>query len=103
MREVIDFAFLYGSVARNADHAASDIDILVISDRVGLADLYAALEPVEHMLGRTVKPTIYTLDQVRARLAEGQSFMTRVMALPKQWLVGDEVKMQQALAREEAP
>ena len=35
-------AFVYGSIAKGQDTAASDIDLMVISDRLTYADLFAA-------------------------------------------------------------
>ena len=52
-------AFVFGSVAKRSDTAASDIDVLVISDRVDYADVFDALQSVETKLGRTVNPTVY--------------------------------------------
>jgi len=40
----ISAAFVYGSVAKHLDTASSDIDLMVISDTLTYADLYAVLE-----------------------------------------------------------
>ena len=69
LRDRIDYAFIYGSVARRSDHAGSDIDLMVVGHDVGLGDLYAALAPVESQLGRPVKPNVYILDELRERYA----------------------------------
>jgi len=37
-------SFYYGSIAKGDDTAASDIDLMVISDRLTYPDLFAALE-----------------------------------------------------------
>lgn len=98
LRDRIEFAFIYGSVARQADHAGSDIDLMVISAQVGLADLYPAITPAEQSLGRPVKPTIYTMSQVAQRLSSNNAFMGKVInQLPKQWLLGDEAGLRKAL------
>lgn len=86
----IDYAFIYGSVARRSDHVASDIDLMVVSDHVGQGDIYLAVAPVETYLGRPVKPTIYTLAELRERFAAGQSFIRRVAEQPKKFLIGSE-------------
>lgn len=83
-------AFVYGSVAKKQDTAASDIDLMVISDSVSYSDLYAALEPLVTRLGRAVNPTVYTRKQIARRRREGAAFVQRVLAQPKVWVIGSE-------------
>lgn len=83
-------AFVYGSVAKRQDTAASDIDLMVISDTVGYADLYAALESVAARLGRAVNPTVYTRRQLAKRRREDTAFVKRVLGQPKVWLIGSD-------------
>ncbi|MGB7542866.1 MAG: nucleotidyltransferase domain-containing protein, partial [Burkholderiales bacterium] len=47
-------AFVYGSVAKRSDTAASDIDLMVVSYSLIYADLYAAMEQATARLGREV-------------------------------------------------
>lgn len=84
----ISAAFVYGSVAKRQDVASSDIDLMVISDSLGYADLFAALEPVSARLGRPVNPTILTKNELAKRLQADNAFVTRVMSQPKIWLIG---------------
>jgi predicted nucleotidyltransferase len=88
--EGIRAAFVYGSIAKGEDTAASDIDLVVVSDRLTYADLFAALEEASARLGRKVAPTIYSLDELSRRVSQGNAFVTRVLAQPKLWLIGDE-------------
>jgi predicted nucleotidyltransferase len=83
-------AFVFGSVAKRQDTAASDIDLMVISDTVRYADLYAALESVAARLGRTVNPTVYTRKQLAKRKQEDTAFVKRVLGQPKVWLIGSD-------------
>ena len=55
------------SVAKETDGAGSDIDVLVVSDTLALEDVFAALEPAEKRLGRTVGPTLSTATEFRKR------------------------------------
>src|SRR5436309_5649863 len=57
---VIRAAFVYGSVAKAADQAASDIDVMIISDSLTYGEVFGALERVTRALGREVKPTVAT-------------------------------------------
>jgi predicted nucleotidyltransferase len=81
-------AFVFGSVAKRKDTAASDIDLMVVSDRLTYADVFEALEAVSSMLGRTINPTIYTRREFVKRRRESNAFLTRVLAQPKLWILG---------------
>jgi predicted nucleotidyltransferase len=86
----LDLAFIYGSVARGEDTSASDVDLLLVSETLGYADVMAALHPAIERLGRQVNPTIYTRDELARRLRDGNAFVTKLLAQPKLWLIGSE-------------
>jgi predicted nucleotidyltransferase len=86
----ISAAFVYGSVAKRQDTAASDIDLMLISDKLSYADVFAVLEDVGTRLGRPVNPTLMTRKDLAKRIADDNSFVTRVLAQPKLWLIGGE-------------
>lgn len=86
----IDAAFVYGSVAKQADTATSDIDVMIISDALGYADVFNALEPTSERLGRKVNPTLYSSDELAKRLKQKSAFATRVLTQEKMWLIGSE-------------
>lgn len=83
-------AFVFGSVAKGSDTASSDIDLLLVSDALTYADAMAALHPLMERLGREINPTLYTRAELRKRIAEGNSFVTRVLAQPRLWLIGSD-------------
>jgi hypothetical protein len=85
----ITAAFVYGSVAKKTDTASSDIDLMLISEELGYGDLFSALEDASVKLGRQVNPTILTREEFGKRLANQESFLTRVMGQPKIWVVGE--------------
>ena len=84
----IQAAFVYGSVAKRQDTAASDIDLMVISDSLSYGDTFAALEAARARLGRPVNPTILSRRDLAKRVAEDSTFVTRVLSQPKIWLIG---------------
>jgi len=86
----ITAAFVYGSVAKRSDTAASDIDLMVVSDSLTYADLYAAVEQASARLGRKVNPTVYSRKELARRVKQKNAFVTRVMAQPRIWLIGAE-------------
>jgi predicted nucleotidyltransferase len=83
-------AFVYGSVAKGQDTAASDIDLMVVSERLTYADLFTALEGASARLGRKVAPTIYSSKELAKRRKQDNAFVARVLSQPKLWLMGDE-------------
>ncbi len=83
-------AFVYGSIAKRQDTAASDIDLMVVSDNLTYADVFAVVEPVQIKLGRTVNPIVYSRKELAQRLKRRNAFLTRVLAQPKVWVIGSE-------------
>jgi predicted nucleotidyltransferase len=83
-------AFVYGSVAKGNDTARSDIDLMVVSDKLDYADLIVALEPAQGALGRQINPTLYSTKEFRQRRGVTAAFVQRVMEQPKVWLIGNE-------------
>ncbi len=86
----IQRAFVFGSLAKQQDTAASDVDLLVVSDTLGYGDVFGALEGASQTLGRTINPALYTAADFRARLQGDNAFINRVMQQPKIWLIGQE-------------
>ena len=86
----ISMAFVFGSVAKRSDTVTSDIDVMVISEELSYAELFAALEETRRRLGRVVNPTVYSQSQLSRRIREGNAFITRVLEQPKLWLIGNQ-------------
>jgi predicted nucleotidyltransferase len=85
----IDAAFIYGSVASEQDTAASDIDLIVISDSVAPSDLVEGLASVENRLRRKVSLLAYGTREFRQRVRERHHFVTKVLERPRIMLIGD--------------
>jgi predicted nucleotidyltransferase len=90
MADKISVSFIYGSIAKGSDTAKSDIDVMVIGDNIAYPEVYSSLMQAEQQLGRKVSPAIYSKDDVTRKLEEGNSFLTRIMAQPKIFLIGSE-------------
>ena len=86
----IHVAFVYGSIAKGSESAASDVDVLIVSNSLTYADLFGALEEVSVRLGRKVNPTVYSPQELEKLVKQGNAFATRVLAQPKIWLLGNE-------------
>jgi predicted nucleotidyltransferase len=85
----IAFAFVYGSMARGDENAASDLDLMVIGD-VGLDEILAQLTSAERDLGRPINPTVFSLKEFKSKLKDGNHFLKSVMLGKKVLLAGDE-------------
>ncbi len=84
------FAFIYGSVAKGADTAASDIDLMVVGEELSYSHLFELLATAEAQLGRKINPSLYTPDAFAAKLRADNHFISRVLDQPKIMLVGTE-------------
>jgi predicted nucleotidyltransferase len=95
----IEWAFIYGSLARGAEIAESDVDLLVIGD-VKLSELARPLKTAERHLGRPVNPTVFPRCEFASKLRAGHHFVRSVIAGEKLFLVGDPSEFAKAFASE---
>lgn len=86
----IEWAFIYGSIAKQQDSASSDVDLMIVSDTLSHGDVISALESTASTLGRIINPTVYSPKEFARRLREGKAFLSRVIKQPKIWLIGKE-------------
>jgi len=86
----ITAAFVFGSVAKRTDTASSDIDLMVLSEKLTYADLFGVLDQTSEVLGRPINPTILTQKELTVRIARQESFITRVLEQPKIWIIGSQ-------------
>ena len=89
LADLIEAAFVYGSVARNEQHASSDIDFFLVVD-ILLSQLAVPLSEVEKRLGRQVSTTIFDRNEFADRLQKNDHFISKVFAGPRIFLIGDE-------------
>jgi predicted nucleotidyltransferase len=94
LAERIQAAFIYGSIAKRAETAASDVDLLVVSASVGYQDVIEALQPAEKKIGRKINPTVYKPAELRRKRAERSSFVVRVLQQPKIFLIGSDAELE---------
>lgn len=85
----IEVAFVYGSVARGEERAASDVDVMIIG-KLKFSDAVLALSAAEEMLRREVNPHIYSPREFKSKVAGREPFLVRVMEDPKIYLTGTE-------------
>jgi len=86
--DALEFAFIYGSLARNEEISESDVDLMLIGS-LRLSDLSAALREAERRLRRPINPTLFTLEEFREKWQSGNHFLRTVMQAEKIFLLGD--------------
>ena len=97
----IRMALVFGSVARGAEAAGSDIDLLVVGE-AGFAELVQALYPAQQMLGREVNPVLYSPEEFAQRAGRGEPFVQEITRKPVIFLMGDKDDLAE-LAGDPAP
>ena len=83
----IDIAFIYGSVARGDERAASDVDVMIIGS-LKFAEAVLALSSVEEKLRREANPHVYSPREFQRKFASGEPYLVRVEEDQKIFLVG---------------
>jgi len=89
LSDEIDVAFIFGSVARAAETAGSDIDVLVIGS-VDFGAVIEALYPAQQQLAREINPKVFSVSEWKSKLTEENSFAMDLLLKPKIFLIGDE-------------
>ena len=89
IKEKLDLAFIYGSIAKGTDTAKSDVDVIVVGNDLLLSEVLKLLLPVESQLGRKINPTLFTPAEYKRRRAQKNSFLNRVLAQPVIPLIGE--------------
>ena len=88
--DTIKGAFIYGSVAKGTDRADSDIDLMVIGDRLNYSDLYGAAQNAERKLIRRVNPLFLSPDDWQRKVSDRGSVFSKIGKSPKIFIVGSE-------------
>jgi predicted nucleotidyltransferase/DNA-binding HxlR family transcriptional regulator len=86
--ESIRLAFIYGSIARGANRARSDLDLLVVGT-LSFGELVRLLQPVEERIAREISPRLFSEREFRRRLKQRDRFLTSIAQGPKVVLIGE--------------
>jgi predicted nucleotidyltransferase len=93
----IRWAFVYGSVARGEEAAASDVDVMLIGD-VSTMDIVPIFRRIEKVLGRPINETIFSERDFRDSFKKKNHFLRTVLHGDKIMLKGSEDELD-AVAR----
>ena len=85
----IQFAFIYGSIAKGTDTAKSDIDLMIVGDDLGYSEMMNLLIPVETEIQRPINPSIYSLQDLNKKIEDENHFIMRVLEQQKINIIGD--------------
>lgn len=88
--DAIKAAFVFGSVARHADTASSDIDLMVIGDELNYSDLYTAAQRAETKLRRKVNPLFVSVKDWQRKASDSGSVFKKISNSPKIFIIGSE-------------
>jgi predicted nucleotidyltransferase len=86
----IQLAFVYGSMATGGETSRSDVDVMVVGEKLSMDDVVPALADAQRDLAREVNPSVYRTAEFCRKLAQGQHFLSSVVSGPKIFLIGDE-------------
>ena len=89
LTDLINVAFLFGSLVRGDERSLSDADILVVGD-VTFSEIVIALGQVQETIRREINPIVYPLKEFRSKLAADHHFLKTTLNSPKFFLIGDE-------------
>jgi predicted nucleotidyltransferase len=87
--DVIEVAFVYGSIASGRDTGKSDIDLMVIGE-VGFRTLAKALRETESLLSRPINPTLFSPEEFGRKTNEKNHFLKNVLNADKLMIIGTE-------------
>lgn len=78
--ERIDLALIFGSIAKQTDTASSDVDLLIVSDKLSLEKAYATLAPAESVISRKLNVTLLTPAEFHKRRSDNSPFLSKVLS-----------------------
>jgi len=85
----IDFAFVFGSVARGEQNSNSDVDVMVVGE-IDFAEVIQLLHPIQAILQREINPVVYSRAEFVRRVRANEPFILEVLSKSKLFVVGDE-------------
>jgi predicted nucleotidyltransferase len=87
LRDEINLAFVYGSVARSREREHSDVDVMVVGN-VDFDVIVEKLRDAEETLNREINPTVYSIREFSKKLRE--NFLKTVLVEKKLFIIGNE-------------
>lgn len=89
LADKIAVAFVYGSVASDAERRSSDIDVMVVGTAT-FEEVVRALHRSQEQLRREINPNVYGPAEFTKKAKEKGAFLFRVLKEPKLFILGKE-------------
>lgn len=87
-KDRIQFAFVYGSMAKGNAGAESDIDLMIIGD-LSSRQLSAKMMKAENELQREINFSVFTPEEFKTRLNQNDHFVSTLVKEKKLFVLGD--------------
>ena len=96
LRQRINRAFVYGSIARSRETESSNVDLMIVGT-VDFDEVVASLAGAEKTLNREVNPTVYASREFGKKVRG--NFLKSVLVDKKLFIIGDEVDLRDSQFR----
>jgi predicted nucleotidyltransferase/DNA-binding HxlR family transcriptional regulator len=87
LQQSIDFAFVFGSVAKGQEASHSDIDLMVLG-HVSFEQAVNAIWPAQERLNREINAVVMTAAEFASKARDGDGFEHRVASQAKLFVIG---------------
>jgi len=84
-----EFAFIYGSFAKQEENAKSDIDLFIVG-KINESKFLREINKLEGVLKREINYIIFTRDELKKKLKDKDPFIMDLLKNSKIFLVGDQ-------------
>ena len=88
-KNLIEFAFIYGSIAKGDARAASDIDLMIIGDISG-REISGAMIDAGNEINREINFNIISRSEFSSRLKSNDHFINSIYRESKLFIIGDQ-------------
>ena len=87
--EAIDYAFIFGSIAKDKENVESDIDLMIVGGEVDQDSLIKKVNQAEEELKREINYHIYSKEEIINGIKEGNDFLVKIFNESKIILKGN--------------
>ena len=97
-RKKIDFAWVFGSVARGEENKESDLDIILVSN-LSLKQISPIVDHLLKHLKRELNAVFIRPDDLIKKFHQNDSFIKEIISKPKIWILGDDHELERLLKK----
>lgn len=92
--ERVKVALVFGSVARGAMNADSDVDLLILSNDLKVRDLAAPIRQAGEALGREISLNLYRPQEWAKRVSDRHALAQSILSNRRLILIGDDSELE---------